>query len=150
MGSQVINSICNSYSLMYIRSEKKPFVKVAIRSSMETKFTTTQYRKIKGSSWPWMYSNWIYNYLCNQCLSPLILWVRIAIRTRCTTLCDKVCQWLATGRWFSPGPPVSSTNETDRHDIAEILLKLSINTIKQTNKQKDKQMRKTKPMKRRG
>jgi hypothetical protein len=24
-----------------------------------------------------------------------------------TTLCDKVCQWLATGRWFSPGTPVS-------------------------------------------
>jgi hypothetical protein len=24
-----------------------------------------------------------------------------------TTLCDKVCQCLATGRWFSPGTPVS-------------------------------------------
>jgi len=33
----------------------------------------------------------IYNYLCNQCLSPLMLWVRIAIRARYTTLCDKVC-----------------------------------------------------------
>jgi hypothetical protein len=33
-------------------------------------------------------------YLCNQCLSPLMLWVRISIRARCTTLCDKVCQWL--------------------------------------------------------
>jgi len=29
--------------------------------------------------------------------------VRISIRARCTTLCDRVCQWLATGRWFSPG-----------------------------------------------
>jgi hypothetical protein len=36
---------------------------------------------------------------------------------------------------FSPGPPVSSTNKTDRHDIAEILLKVALNTIKQTNKQ---------------
>ena len=26
-----------------------------------------------------------------------------------TTLCDTVCQWLATGRWFSPSPPVSVT-----------------------------------------
>ena len=26
-----------------------------------------------------------------------------------TTLCDKVCQWLATGRWFSPGTPASAT-----------------------------------------
>jgi len=57
-----------------------------------------------GPSWPWSYGSWIYNYLCNQCLSPLIFWVWISIRARCTTLCDKVCQWLATGRWFSPGP----------------------------------------------
>ena len=28
-----------------------------------------------------------------------------------TTLCEKVCQWLATGRWFSPGTPVFSTNK---------------------------------------
>jgi len=42
-------------------------------------------------------------------------------------LCDKVCQWLATGRWFSPGTPVSSTNKTDRHDITEILLKVALN-----------------------
>ena len=36
-----------------------------------------------------------------------------------------------TGRWFSQGPPVSSTNKTDRHDIAEILLKLALSTINQ-------------------
>ena len=28
------------------------------------------------------------------------------------TLCHKVCQWLAAGRWFSLGSPVSSTNKT--------------------------------------
>jgi hypothetical protein len=37
--------------------------------------------------------------------------------------------WLATGQWFSPGTPVSSTNKTDRHDITEILLKVSLDTI---------------------
>ena len=42
---------------------------------------------------------------------------------------DKVCQWLATGRWFSPGNPVSSTTKTDGHDITEILLKVELNTI---------------------
>ena len=78
------------------------------------------------------YGSWIYNYLCNQCLSPLMLWVRISIRARCTPLCDKVCRWLATGRWFSLAPPVSSTNKTDRQDITEILLKVALNTIKQT------------------
>jgi hypothetical protein len=30
---------------------------------------------------------------------------------------------------FFPGPPVSSTNKTDRHDITEILLKVALNTI---------------------
>jgi hypothetical protein len=37
-----------------------------------------------------------------------------------------------TGLWFSPGHAVSSTNKTDRHDIAEILLKVALNIIKQT------------------
>jgi hypothetical protein len=46
-----------------------------------------------------------------------------------TTLCDKVCQWLAEGRWFSPDTPVSSTNHTDRNDITEILFKVALNTI---------------------
>jgi hypothetical protein len=40
------------------------------------------------------------------------------------------CQWHATGRWFSPGSPVSSTNKTDRHDITEILLKVAFNAVK--------------------
>jgi hypothetical protein len=34
--------------------------------------------------------------------------------------------------WFSPGTPVSSTNNTDRHDKTEILLKEVLNTIKKT------------------
>jgi hypothetical protein len=53
-----------------------------------------------------------YRYLFNQCLSPLMLSVRISIRAMCTPLCDKVCQWLATDRWFSPGSPISTTNYT--------------------------------------
>jgi len=76
-----------------------------------------------------------YNYLCNQCLSPLTLWVRIPSRRRVlvATLCDKVCQWVATCRWLSPGSPVSSTNKTDRQDITEILLKVALNTITLTS-----------------
>jgi hypothetical protein len=41
---------------------------------------------------------------------------------------DKVYQLLAHGRWFSPGTPVSSTTKTGCHDIAEILLKVALNT----------------------
>ena len=81
-------------------------------------------------SWPWSYGSWIYNYLCNQCLSPLMLWVRILIRAKCTTLGDAVCQLLATGRWFSPGTSVSSNNKTY---ITEILLKVALSKIKQAN-----------------
>jgi len=40
-----------------------------------------------------------------------------------------VMQWLATGRWFFPGTPVSSTNKTDSHDITEILLKVALYII---------------------
>ena len=43
-----------------------------------------------------------------------------------TTLCDTVCQSLAARRLFSPRIPVSSTNNTARHDITEILLKLAL------------------------
>jgi len=39
---------------------------------------------------------------------------------------DKACQLLAQGRWFSPGTPASSTTKTDRHDIAEILLNVTL------------------------
>ena len=62
-------------------------------------------------------------------------YVRVAFKSRSwrgvlnTTLCDKVCQWLAKGWWFSLGPPVSSPNKTDRHDITEILLRGALNTI---------------------
>ena len=34
-----------------------------------------------------------------------------------TTLCEKGCHLLATGRWISPGTQVSSTNRTECHDI---------------------------------
>jgi hypothetical protein len=73
----------------------------------------------------WSYDTWIHNYLWNQFLSP-------------PKFCEfespgepyliqhyviKVCQWLASGQWFSPGTLVSSTNKTDHHNITEILLK---------------------------
>jgi hypothetical protein len=51
--------------------------------------------------------------------------------TRLAVASDKVYQLLAHGWWFSPGTPASSTTETGRHDIAEILLKVALNTINQ-------------------
>ena len=60
-------------------------------------------------------------------------WVR-KIQKRCTRLAsasDKAYQLLAHGRWFSPGTPASTSTKTGRHGIAEILLKLALNTINQ-------------------
>ena len=70
-----------------------------------------------------------YNYLCNQCQCEFESRSWQSVQVLDTTLYDKVCQWLAAGCWFSPDTPVSSTNKTDHHDIAEILLKVVLNTI---------------------
>jgi hypothetical protein len=87
------------------------------------------YTDRRESLWSCSYGSLIYNYLGNRCISPLKLSDRIPFMVRWTRnnlMYHKVCQWLATGRWFSP---VSSANKTDRHDIAEILLKVVLNTI---------------------
>jgi hypothetical protein len=54
-------------------------------------------------------------------------------KTRLAAASDKVYRLLAHGRWFSPGTPASSTTKTGRHDIAEILLKVALNTINKYN-----------------
>ena len=64
-------------------------------------------------------------------------WVRarfFKLQKGCTRLAvasDKVSQLLAHGRWFSLA---SSTTKTDRHDIAEILLKVALSTKNQSIK----------------
>jgi hypothetical protein len=51
--------------------------------------------------------------------------------TRFAAASDKVHQLLAHGRWFFPDTPASFTIKTGRHDIAEILLKVALNTKNQ-------------------
>jgi hypothetical protein len=71
------------------------------------------------------WKNYAFPQQCNQCPSPLKLWVRIRSWRGVldTILFNTVCQWLVAGRQFSP---VSSTNKTDRHYITEILLNISL------------------------
>ena len=52
--------------------------------------------------------------------------------TRLAAASDKGYQLLAHGRWFSPGTSASSTTKTGRHDIAEILMKVALNTKNQS------------------
>ena len=88
-----------------------------IRLGLESTIRYTQ-----GPSLSWSYGNWNCNYLCNQYLSPLMLWVRISIRARCTTLYGKVGGLLLVLRF---SPPIKLT--------AMIYLKYCWN--KQTSKQ---------------
>jgi hypothetical protein len=57
---------------------------------------------------------------------------------RLFTLFQRLAKWylapkLATCQWFSIGTAVCSTNKTDPHDIAEMLLKVALSTVKQTS-----------------
>ena len=83
-----------------------------------------------GPSWPWSYGSWTtyaisaYRHWCCEFESRSGRGAQHYV--------IRVCHWFATCRWFSPGPPFSSTNKTDRHDITEILLKVALSTIKQS------------------
>jgi hypothetical protein len=84
--------------------------------------------------------NWVVG-LPNNSYKPITntAWVRIRLcklQKGCTRLAaasDQVYQLLVHGRWFSPGTTASSTTKTGRHDIDEILLKVALSTINQTN-----------------
>ena len=79
-------------------------------------------------SWLLLYGSWIYNYLCNQCLSPLKLWVQTPFIARCTWYnimwwsLSVTCDRSVVFYWYS-------TIKTDHHDITEILLKVALITI---------------------
>jgi len=57
-----------------------------------------------------------------------LVWVEICVVVQ--VLVAFAFLHLATGRWISPGTPVSSV-KTDRRDITELLLKVALNTINQ-------------------
>ena len=51
----------------------------------------------KRLSWSWSYGSWINNYLCNQCLSPLMLWVRTLFMVRYTRY--NIMWWFVGDLW---------------------------------------------------
>ena len=68
-----------------------------------------------------------------------ILQHKIILQKGCTRLAaasEIVYQLFVHGRWFSPGTPASPTTKTGRHEIAEILLKVALNTENQINQHK--------------
>jgi hypothetical protein len=84
-----------------------------------------------GASGSWSYAYWIYNYLCNQCLSPLKSEVWILLTVRCTRY---NIMWKSLSVTWDKSVvfsvySVSSTNKSDLHISTEILLKEAINAI---------------------
>jgi hypothetical protein len=75
---------------------------------------------VYSSNGPWERSAW--SGMCELKFKHF-LWI-LQVHKRVINESYK-CQWLATGRWFSP---VSSTNKTNRHVIAEILMNIALNT----------------------
>jgi hypothetical protein len=70
----------NRYIVFWIRLEAHLVKNVMVYIYWTFMFSLVSI-KFKASSWSWSYGSWIYNYLCNQCLSPPKLWVRIALMT---------------------------------------------------------------------
>ena len=64
-------------------------------------------------------------------ISYFKLWVRIPLNRGVSRY--NIMWWSLSVTWqvggFSLGTPISSTNKNDRHDITEILLKVSLSTI---------------------
>ena len=82
-----------------------------------------------GPSRSWSYGSWMYNYLCNQCLLPLThllqhswhTFVHCEFESRAQARCT-----LCNIMWYSLSVTcgrsvVFSTNETDCHDINDIV-----------------------------
>ena len=89
----------------------------------------------RGPSWSWSYGSWIYNTI--YAIGAYHHWCCEFESRSGRGVQHNVIKFVSDLRQvggFSAGTPVSSTNKTDRHDIAEILLKVALNTIKQTTK----------------
>jgi hypothetical protein len=77
-------------------------------------FNTSLLHMQVETSRSWSYGSLIYNYKCTCAISAYYhkSWESESNSWQVvldTTLCDKVCQWFATGLWFSPGTPVSAS-----------------------------------------
>jgi len=61
---EVFTFMYNKFQVLYNQHS----ISCHLTSTAFTKLLLYMYR---GSSWSWSYGGWIYNYLCNQCLSSL-------------------------------------------------------------------------------
>jgi predicted metal-binding protein len=79
-----------------------------------------------------VYFDWktvIYIYACGKCQTQFMLPMEMLVKFTGACAYDYVITFISQ---FFPGSPVSSTNKTDRNVITEILLKVALSTINQT------------------
>jgi hypothetical protein len=87
--SLISGNIClswlNNVGNLEIDQNRSVLVKHRIRNSpINLSNKLVMVPLVQAPPWSWSYGSWIYNYLCNQCLSPLKLWVRTLFVARCT------------------------------------------------------------------
>ena len=94
------------------------------------------FQSYQGPMWPWSYGSCIY--LCNPCLSPQKLYVRTPFMARCI----RYIIWCSLPVTFDRSVVLSGYSDSEfgnfvitfiTHDITEILLKVVLSTINQTN-----------------
>jgi hypothetical protein len=79
---QLINVKLNIFLILILSICFVIFISIHNIVCICTIITCMFYSQITDPSWS--YGSWIYNYLCNQCLSPLKLCVRTPFMARCT------------------------------------------------------------------
>ena len=104
---------------------------VSERGDLSTRRLFFQWASTKNLSC-WSSPKRTSNHYCIECnlFSPWYSWtIAHLVLSNNHTLAHTLTQWLATGRWFSPGIPISSTNKTDHHDLTEIVLKVVLTIV---------------------
>jgi len=78
---KVLTYIITSLDIHYHKFYPIRLAAILVKMSVLTFITDVILYK---TSWSWSYVSWIYNYLCNQCLSPIKFWVQTLFMAMCT------------------------------------------------------------------
>jgi hypothetical protein len=97
----------------------KAYTNNAVKLTSRCKLYFTHYilPERVGSSWSWLHGSWIYNYLYNQCLSALMLWVWTPIRW---DVLDTALCWFGVF-WLQQDGPQSFTKVVTKKILSTIL-----------------------------
>jgi hypothetical protein len=71
----VLNAIFSTFNMIFLWGKN-------CQNYIYFYWSNIHHYEFEGPSWPLSYGSWIYNYLCNHCLSPLKLGVRTLFMTK--------------------------------------------------------------------